>query len=79
MAYHRWPWLAEGEDGGRLGADAEELFSATAADLFGEGGYPALFSLTDGLGFFAIGPGEGLLYYFDRRRDTAFLFPRPVK
>ena len=79
MAYHRSPWLAEGEDSGRLEVDAEALISTTAADLFGEGGYPALFSLTDRLGFFAVGPGEGLLYYFDRKRDTAFLFPRPVK
>ena len=79
MAYQRWSWLPEGDTCEDPEAGAESMISATAADLIGEGGYPALFSLTEGLGFFATGPGEGLLYYVDKRRETAFLFPKPVR
>ncbi len=78
MGYQRWAGL----DGGiweKPEAGAEKTAVTAAANLYGEGGYPALFCLTDGLGFFAVGPGEGLLYYFDRRRETAFLFPKAVK
>ncbi|MDP2727332.1 MAG: hypothetical protein Q8P59_07285 [Dehalococcoidia bacterium] len=75
MAYQRWPWLLEDYASGELGVEVEALMSTQAAALLGEGGYPVLFSLSDGVGFFAVGPGRELLYYFDRRRDTAFLFP----
>lgn len=77
MAYQRWSWLLENGARGGLGIEVEASFPTPATARFGEGGYPALFSLSEGVGFFAIGPGQGLLYYFDRRRDTAFLFPDP--
>ncbi|MDO8692174.1 MAG: hypothetical protein Q7R39_19555 [Dehalococcoidia bacterium] len=78
MGYRRWAGL-DGDIWEKPGAGAEKVAVTAAANLYGEGGYPALFSLTDGLGFFAVGPGEGLLYYFDRRHETAFLFPKAVK
>lgn len=75
MSYQRWSWLLGDDTRGVLGTEVETSTPTPAAALFGEGGYPALFSLSAGLGFFATGPGRGLLYYFDRRRDIAFLFP----
>lgn len=67
MAYQRWPWLMDNL-AGDLGMEGK-------ASLFGEGAYPALFNVGEGVGFFAVGPGQGLLYYYDQRQDIAFLFP----
>ena len=78
MSYHRWAWTLE-DPLEELLPEAEDLLPALATSLCGEGGYPALFSLTEGFGFFVTGPGEGLLYYFDRRKETAFLFPRSAE
>ncbi len=75
MSYHRWAWLLDNEPLDETMVEAEDLMPSLAVSLFGELGYPALFSLSEGIGFFAIGPGQGLLYYFDKKRDTAFLFP----
>ena len=78
MAYQRWSWLPESSAGGELLFEAEGFLPTPATAVFGEGGYPALFTVTSSLGFFATGPGEGLLYNFDKDRDTAFLFPNPA-
>lgn len=75
MANIRWVWLLNSDSPEDVALEASDIIPVPATASFGEGGYPALFTLTESLGFFAVGPGKGLLYYFDRQRNTVFLFP----
>jgi hypothetical protein len=58
---------------------AEEEGSEMEAPFLSHSGYPALFHLGRGVGFYATGPEQVCLFFLDARRETIFLFPKHVR